>query len=209
MMAKAVVFGLWAVLVSSAAVAQADEGDIQPAPKAHREGDIQPAPKVDPVESAYALPPGITLTPKQLEAYQKLRVRTEAALRQALDAVQSASTENDKRQAAAEVRRMRSVIRAEIINILRAAQIEAYREAMRRYQQARERAGQQHRNRNADRNRRRNRNNDARRNRNQERRPDGPRKAAPQKAQANKGGNNKPAGWQNVNKKPAGWQKRS
>jgi len=207
--ARVVAFSLLAVLVSGAGVVRGDEGEFEPPRRPDRdEGDFQAAPRVDPVETAYLLPPGITLTPKQLEAYQKLRLRTEPALRRALDAVQSASKENDKHQASAEVRRMRGAIRAEIVRILRAGQMQAYREAVQRYQQARQKSGRRHGNRNAHRGRQRHRKHKAHHNGNRNRRP-AARGAVRKRPQANKGRGKKPAAWQHVKKKPAAWQKRS
>ncbi len=73
----------------------------------------------DPIESAFALPPHVVLTPSQAEAYRAVRQQFEPLLRSALDRVQSATEEKDKTAAAREVYQIREHIQLAILNILR------------------------------------------------------------------------------------------
>ncbi len=73
----------------------------------------------DPVDKAFELPRGVVLKGRQVEAYRGLRQQLEPPLRSALERVQSASEDQAKRDAAAEVKRIRESIRLGIQDILR------------------------------------------------------------------------------------------
>jgi hypothetical protein len=72
----------------------------------------------DPVASAFALPRGGVLNPKQQAAYDNLKQNSEAELRQAFDNVQQAENAAATAKALREVRECRAKIRAAIQDIL-------------------------------------------------------------------------------------------
>jgi len=111
---KSLFFARWVlaaagVLVGISAV-RADEGAAADGPQ---------LPARDPVELAFALPPGVVLTKYQAESYYAVRQQFEPLLRAALDRVAKATDESEKTAAVGEVRQVREQIRLAIINILR------------------------------------------------------------------------------------------
>ena len=72
----------------------------------------------DPVASAFALPKGVVLNPAQQAAYDDLKQKYEAELRQAFDDVQQADGAAATSAALKEVRESRAKIRAGIQDIL-------------------------------------------------------------------------------------------
>lgn len=158
----------------------------------------------DPVASAFMLPPGVNLTPKQIEAYNQMRQQMQPLLQSALDEVASAEGETDQLQAVKEVRRIREQIRMAIMMILSTRPPDAPRTAghkpasKKKAQHAKDRRNKRHH---------ANRRGHARKKppaakpapRPVVRRPAPPRRPAAAK---------KPAAWQHVKKKkPAAWQK--
>lgn len=76
-------------------------------------------PVKDPVEDAFELPRGVVLLGNQIKAYGEFRKQLEPPLRSALGRVESATDEQEKLQAVAEVKRIRESIRLGIQEILR------------------------------------------------------------------------------------------
>lgn len=83
--------------------------------KAEKKG-TKPA-AADPVARAFTPPRGGTLTDEQTAAVEKVRSQYEQKLRDAMEAVRSAKDGKEKRETAAEVKRLREEIHREMASI--------------------------------------------------------------------------------------------
>ena len=169
-----------------------------------RAGADPQLPAKDPVASAFMLPRGVSLTPKQMQAYGQVRQRFETLLRSALDQVASAESENDQLQAVKWVKEIRGQIRMAIMQILAtrppdAPRVATHKPAPKKHAQHNQR-GRKNRH-------HAHRGGDAKKKapaakpapRPSPKKAAGPKRPAPAK---------KPAAWQHVKKKqPAAWQK--
>jgi len=88
--------------------------------------------KKDPVQMAFALPPGLVLTPKEFEYAAKVRNQLEPPLRDALERIKSAPSEKEKLRAVKEVKAIKVQIQAAINSIIQARQMEMMKEYAKR-----------------------------------------------------------------------------
>lgn len=85
--------------------------------------------KKDPVQMAFALPPGMVLTSEEFKYASQVRVRLEPRLRDALRRVQESPEKSDKLKAAKEVREIKAEVQAAIGSILQARYVKAVKAA--------------------------------------------------------------------------------
>lgn len=89
----------------------------------HAAGPSLPA--KDPVQSAFALPRGMVLTAEEMKWANQIRAQQEPRLRDALERVENATSEEDKLEAAKAVRGVRGEIKMAIGMILQQRTIKA------------------------------------------------------------------------------------
>ena len=78
----------------------------------------QAPPKKDPVQSAFALPRGMVLTAEEMQWANQIRAQLEPRLRDALERVENATSNEDKLEAAKQVRQVRNEIKMAVGLIL-------------------------------------------------------------------------------------------
>lgn len=99
-------------------------------------------PKTDPVQSAFALPRGMVLTGEEIRWANQIRAQLEPRLRDALDRVQEATSEEDKLEAVKEVRQVRGEIKMAIGLIFQQRAMKAAQEYAKRMQEQAKRAAE-------------------------------------------------------------------
>ena len=120
------------VLLSVAAgLRAADEAPREKAP-----------PKKDPVESAFALPRGMVLTPEETKWANAKRAELEPKLRAALSRVENATEEKEKLEAANQVRQVKEEIEAAINTILQQRAKKAGEQYAKKMAQAKKKAAE-------------------------------------------------------------------
>ena len=145
------------LLCAGAAPAAEDEPGFGPLPPKGERPRATPAEraaalKKDPVQMAFALPPGLVLTPKEFEYAAKVRNQLEPPLRDALERIKTSTDQKEKLKAVKEVKAIKQQIQAAIFTIVQARQAAmmkeyAKREAARR-EALRKKQGQQRKNKN-------------------------------------------------------------
>jgi hypothetical protein len=73
------------------------------------------------IDSAFRLPPNVTLRPDQIDALTEIRNRMRPTLKEALEKAQAAKSENEKREAAESVKRLKDQINIAVTAVLNMA----------------------------------------------------------------------------------------
>jgi len=99
-------------------------------------------PKTDPVLSAFALPRGMVLTSEEMQWANQIRAQLEPRLRDALDRVEEATSNEDKLEAVKEVRQVRGEIKMAIGLILQQRAMKAAQAYAKKMQEQAKRAAE-------------------------------------------------------------------